>query len=128
MPRCALVSPGGTVIRVADNADPSAQTKSGYVWKLCQAGVVPSFDPTAEIITGPTFTVNANDVTEAWGKRNLTAQEISDRKDAAVSSINGGGFAPVLKILFNINNRVRVLEGQSALTMAQFKAAIKAAL
>lgn len=87
-----------------------------------------AFDPLTQKKTGPVTTIEATQVVDTYSVVPLTAQEISDRKDAAVSSINGGGFAPVLKMLFNINNRVRALEGQAALTMPQFKAAIKAAL
>jgi hypothetical protein len=87
-----------------------------------------AFDPLTQKKTGPVTTIEDNQVVDTYSVVALTAQEIIDLKDAAVSSINGNGFAPVLKMLFNLNNRVRVLEGQAAITMAQFKAAIKAAL
>lgn len=87
-----------------------------------------AFDPLTQKKTGPVTTIEANQVVDTYSVVALTAQEISDRKDAAVSSINGAGFMPVFKAMFNLNNRVRALEGQPALTVSQFKASIKALL
>ena len=97
-------------------------------WLPCPAGVRPSVDPASEAMNAVAYTVNASDVTETWTKRALTAQEISDLKDIDLGNINIGTFMPLFKVLFNINNRVRVLEGQAALTAVQFRAAIKALL
>lgn len=128
MARFALIKPDGTTIdRMASDVDPTVATKPGFRWLPCLPVAQPSFDPLSEIVAGPAYTVNANDVTEVWTKRALTVPEISDRKDAAIASVNGG-FSPILKVLFNLNNRVRVLEGQAAITLPQFKAAIKALL
>ena len=85
-----------------------------------------AFDPLTHKKTGPVTTIEANQVVDTYSVVALTAQEISDSKDQAVNSINGANYAPVFRALFNLNNRVRVLEGQSTLTAAQFKAAIKA--
>lgn len=128
MPRYALINPQSGVDRVSTAVDPAVQTKANWKWLQCDSVTPPTFDPTAETVDGPTYTVGASSVTEVWTKRSLTSQEISDRNDTAVSFMNGGGFSPTLKILFNINNRLRTLEGQGALTLAQFKTAIKAAL
>lgn len=124
--RYGRINPQGGVDRFADNIDPSVQTKNGFKWLPCPLVAQPSFEPTAEFVDGPTYTVNETDIAEIWTKRSLSAQEISDRKDTAVSAINGGGYSPILRALFNINNRLLALEGKQAITLAQFKAAIKA--
>lgn len=128
MARYALVRPNDTVDRLADNVDPNVQTKTGWRWLLCPLVGRPTYDQTTEIVEGPTYVVGASSVTETWNKRAMTTQEVSDAKDAAVNGINGTAYSPLVKILFNANNRLRVLEGQSVLTMNQFKAQIKALL
>jgi hypothetical protein len=72
--------------------------------------------------------VNETDVTEAWSKVSLSSQEISDAKDAAVAQLNGSTFSALAKVLLNHENRVRSLEGKTAVTMAQFKNGVKALL
>lgn len=126
MARYALVGPNDTIVAFSDKVNPNVQTKTGYSWKLCEPGVKPSIDPLAEIVTGPTYTFGAT-VTEAWSKRNLTAQEISDAKDISIVGLNGG-WGPLIKGLLSLHNRIRVLEGLSTHTMTQFKAGIKALL
>lgn len=88
--------------------------------------VKPSFNAETETLDGPAYTIANDLVTATWTKRSLTAQEISDRKDARIDAMNG--MSAFLKVMLNIHNRVRTLEGQSTHTMAQFKAAIKALL
>lgn len=100
----------------------------GVRWLPCPPVAPPAVDPTAEKLVGPTYTINATDVTEVWSKVALTAQEISDAKDAAVAGMNGAAFPVIFRAIFNLNNRVRVLEGQPPLTVLQFKAALKALL
>lgn len=126
MARFALVRANDTVDRISTQVDPNVQTKTGWRWLPCDPVAPPSFDPQTEKVTGPTYTVGASAVTEVWTKVSLSAQEISDAKDIAISGISGTAFSALFKVLFNLNNRVRVLEGQSALTQVQFRAAIKA--
>lgn len=126
--RYALITPQDTIDRMSSAVDPAVATKAGWRWLACPPVAPPSFDPTLELVEGPAYTVGASEVTEAWTKRNLTAQEIGERKDAVIAALNGGGFAPILKALLNLHNRVRVLEGQAQHTLAQFKTALKTLL
>ena len=109
--------------------------------------VKPSFDPSTEILEGPTYDITDELVTATWTKRNLTAQEIASVKDAAVEAMNGALDKPLLKILLVVVNDIRATRaklnalidatGQSAtvskfpnnqttqIDMAQLKAAIK---
>lgn len=128
MARFALINTtDNSIIEFRDYAtkpnDPAGKPRK---WLSCPLVAPPAFDPATERVTGPTYTVGASEVTEAWTKVALTAQEISDAKDAAVNSINGGLYPVLFRAMFNLNNRVRALEGQAALTQAQFKAVLKA--
>jgi hypothetical protein len=115
--------------RVFDAA-PDPNPAKGWRWLPAPIVTSPSYDPMTEKRTGPVHTVGANSVTQSWSVVALTAQEISDRKDSAIAGMEGSaiGYAPIYRALFNLNNRVRTLEGQNTMTAAQFKAAIKALL
>lgn len=129
MARFALVKPdNSTIDRMASNIDPTVGTKPGFRWISCPPAAQPSFDPVTETVDGPTYVVNANDVTEVWTRRPLTVQEISDRKDVSVSSLNGTVYAALAKVLLNHENRIRALEAKAPITMAQFKTGVKALL
>lgn len=124
MMRYALVKPDNTIDRLATNIDPNVQTKAGFKWLPCDPVAQPAFDSTSEAVEGPTYTVGAKSVTEVWTKRSLTAQELGDRKDRQISSIDNLQF----QVSFDIENRVRALEGKAAITAAQYRAALKARL
>ena len=128
MERYALVNPDDEVDRLSFNIDPNVATRSGWSWLACPAVARPSFDPASEKITGPTYTINDGDVTEVWTKVSLSAQEISDAKDVAIGQLNGSTFSALAKVLLNHENRIRALENKGAITMAQFKAGVKALL
>jgi hypothetical protein len=130
MARYARVNAQNAIEAFRDfEAPPDPNPVKGWRWLPAPAVSAPAYDSMTEKLTGPVNTVGANSVTQSWSVVALTAQEISDRKDAAVSGLEGlGGYSPLFKALFNLNNRVRVLEGQATMTAAQFKAAIKALL
>ena len=81
-------------------------------WLPCDPVSKPSFDSKTEKITGPTYTINASDVTEAWAKVSLTAQEISDAKDSEVNSLNGTDYKPLLQILLTVVNDNRAVRAK----------------
>lgn len=121
--RYALVK-DGAVVRFQNDIDTTAQTKPGFKWLACPQVAPPTFDSAVELIDGPTYSVGASAVTEIWTKRNLTAQELRDRKDAKLSAIDMLQF----QIAFDMENRVRVLEGKAVVTAAQYRTALKARL
>lgn len=106
---------------------PNPNPAKGLVWKPCPHGSKPSVDPLTEVLTGPTYNIGGTEVTELFSKRNKTAPEISTDKDNAVASLNGG-YGPLIQALFNLHNRIRVLEGQAPHTLAQFRTGLKAML
>lgn len=122
--RYALIKSDNSIDRFASNIDPNVQTKPGFRWLTCPNVARPTFDATTEAVDGPSYNVDANAVTESWTKRSLTTQGLSDRKDARLSAVDSLQFA----IAFDIENRVRVLEGKAAITQAQYRAALKARL
>lgn len=130
MPRFALINTSDSSVIEFRNyatqpANPSGKARK---WLPVTAGTPPAIDASTEIATAPSYTVNANDVSESLGKRNLTAQEISDAKDDAVNGLNGAIYAALAKVLLNHENRIRTLESKAAITMSQFKAGVKVLL
>lgn len=88
--------------------------------------VDPPFNPTSQIRTGPVVTEDhvAETRTHTWTVRDKTAQELDAEKDARVANEDFLQF----EIHFDLENRVRALEGKSAITRAQYRAALKARL
>lgn len=114
-----------SIVQMKDTpVDLTAQTKPGYKWLSGALTGKPSYDPETEIVEGPIFTVNANDVTESWNKRLLTAPELDANKTTKISTFDVLQF----KVMFDIENRVRVLEGKQPVTATQYRNALKAVL
>lgn len=85
--------------------------------------VKPAQDPLK--VVSPTVTITATEVTHGWSIRDKTPQELDDEKESqltlAVDTLQ-------FKVLFDHENRIRVLEGKAAISPAQFRAALKARL
>jgi hypothetical protein len=152
MPRYALVDPQDAVNRLSTiyvGFDVNkAGVDEGWRWLPCDPVAPPSYDPKTEKVTGPTYTVGAVAVTESWSVVSLTAQEISDAKDAAVNNLNGTTYSTLLQVILSLENDNRVIKaklnalidataastpkftaGQAgSITMNQLKTAIKALL
>jgi hypothetical protein len=150
MPRYALVDPQDAINRfstVYGGFDVSkAGVDSGWRWLPCDPVAQPNHNPKTEKVTGPTYTVGETEVVESWSVVSLTAQEISDAKDAAVNGLNGGTYATLLEVILSLENDNRVIKtkinalidatavatpkftnGQAnSITMVQLKTAIKA--
>jgi hypothetical protein len=77
-----------------------------------------------EIVEGPTYIIGPTEVTESYFVRAMTAEEIDASKYLKLTTINDALF----KICFNMENRVRVLEGKQIITVNQYRTAIKALL
>lgn len=118
----ALVNPKNEVVQRASNIDPSVQTKSGFRWLPVVVTGDDDFDGEAQTKSGPVVTVEADRVVESYTVKGLTAEEIDARKVRKVDTFT------TIKVLFNLHNRVRALEGQPAHTLAQFKTALRAIL
>lgn len=97
-------------------------------WRPVEAVGNDAFDPATHKKTGPVTTIEANRVLDTYSVVALTAQEISDAKDTAVGGLNGSLYPALAKVLLNHENRIRALESKAAITMAQFKAGVKALL
>jgi len=108
----ALVGPGDVIDRRVSNIDPNVQTKPGWRWLPSPSTARPSFNAATEIVEGPAYTVNENDVTEVWTTRDLTAQEISDAKDAAVNTLNGATYPALQRVMVSLINENRELKAK----------------
>lgn len=119
----ALVAPDNSVLRVEGNIDPTVKTKPGYRW-LPYLKVMPAYNPETQVREGPARVVAADSVTDTWTVRAKTAGELDADKGAIISTIDKLQFL----IAFDMENRVRVLEGKAQVTAAQYRAALKARL
>lgn len=123
--RAALIkTEDNTIVRIIENIDPSVETKPGYRWLPCPFVERPTFFPELEIVEGPIFVVGATEVLETYTKRDLTPAELDLRKEQKLDAYD----ILSLKILFDHENRLRTLENKTAITAAQFRAALKARL
>lgn len=125
MTEYALVRPDNTIDRVQSDAvvDPSVLTKTGWRWLLAVT-TRPSFDPLTQVVEGPVVTVGQTQVDFVYNVRSKTAGELDADKEAQLPDATSVMF----RVLFNHENRVRVLEQRQAVTADQFRAAIKALL
>lgn len=116
----ALVSPENIVARFATDIDPSTGTKPGWRW-LPVEDTVPVADA-SQVLEGPIITIDEKRVTRVWSVRDKTAEEIAAEKDQRIERSEP---AIVLAVLLDHENRVRALEGKAAVTLAQFKRALR---
>lgn len=108
---------------VADLRDfaipPDPNPVKGLDWRACPPVAPPSFDPATQVRTGPTYTVGASSVTEAWAVRAKTAQELAADAEAQKDRELAALQKAVFEGLFNHENRLRALEGQPSITRQQ---------
>jgi hypothetical protein len=122
--------------RIVDNAvaefrdfaiPPDPNPAKGLDWRPCPVIPRPVYDPATHVCTGPTYTVQADQVVEGWTVRAKTAQELTADADAAKE--DAARQAEAQKQLFNavfrINNDVRVLKSQNTWTKAEFRQWVK---
>lgn len=122
--RYALVSEADQIVAMKEDVDLTATVRLGLRWLPCPYVAHPQFDAGTHALTGPTYSVTLTEVIEALGTVAKTAEQISTEKEVTVSSI----MPALLKVLLNHENRIRALAGQGAVTMDQFKNALKALL
>jgi hypothetical protein len=134
--RCARVDNGVLVtyrtwapsdLMAPDGCPPDAPHK-GIAWLPAPEVAPPAYDEATQVLTGPTVTIGETEVTTSYSVRDKTAQELADEADAAKEDRLKSVDLFVLKTLCDHESRIRVLEGKSAITLAQCRAAIKATL
>lgn len=76
-----------------------------------------------EQLVGPTYEVSVDDVLASYTKKDAATVAEED-KEAQLSAVQ----TVIFKALFSHENRIRTLEGKAAITAAQFRDALKAAL
>ena len=129
MAEYALVGPDNVIIRWATDAEisPDVQTRAGWRWLPVET-TNPPYNSATDIRTGPVVAVGPERVTRVWSVRRMTPEELAkaeeDAKERKLNEVD----VLIFRILFNHENRVRVLEGKAAVTAEQFRAAMKALL
>ena len=123
--KVALIGPGDVIVRevLAARVDTSAGVRAGYKW-------LPVVVEESDVSTGPDVTIDRTGpvveetrVLYTRTRRDMTAQELSDSRDDFLADNED---TLQFKVLFNHENRVRVLESKAPLTPTQFRAALKA--
>jgi hypothetical protein len=122
MAEFALINPHGEIDRTARDIDPTVPTKAGWRWIPVEI-TRPSTSST-QILEGPVVTILDDKVTRIWSVRERTADELEAIKDRQVDGVN----QLTVAIGLDHENRIRALEGKPAVTLAQFRAALKARL
>jgi hypothetical protein len=103
---------------------PGDLPNKGLKWLPAPIVAQPAYDEATHVLTGPFYSIGEAEVTESWTVREKTAQEIDDEKTSRVNSYDRLAF----EIAFDMENRVRVLEGRASVTRAQYRTALKARL
>lgn len=126
--RCALlVESSLTLLQYGsfDRADcPPDPTGKGWIWVPAPLAEKPAFNPDTQVLEGPTVTVTADQVTQSYSVREMTPAEIEAVKQEKVDGISEA----VLRALCSHENRIRTLNSQPNLTLAQCRAALKGLL
>jgi hypothetical protein len=104
-----------------DGACPPSIEGKGVKWLPAPQAEKPSYDADTQVLEGPTVTVGKDSVTESYTVRDKTADELDGEKDARLDKVD----TFVLRTLCDHESRIRVLEGKSAITLSQCRAAIK---
>lgn len=125
----ALVSPEDAIDREIDGArlDPKAGTKPGWRW-LPVTVIEPPFDSATQVRTGPVISVSKDAVTKTWAVRDKTAEELAAEAEATKEEALNSIDALQLKVLFDLENRMRALEMKQPISPSQYRAALKARL
>lgn len=120
----AVIGPTNEVYRYSDNINPNEiYVKKGF--KVLPVEYTdPAYDSSVQVKEGPVTTVLPDKVTVVYTLRDKTAQELDDDKTGMIDSLD----RRILRIIFNQENRLRVLEGKANVTFQQFKTALKNAL
>lgn len=120
----ALVRPDNSIDRRSSNVDPGVQTRAGWRWLPVEVVGSAAHDPALQVKEGPVTTVESARVVDAYTVRAKTAQELDTEKETRIDQID----VLALRLIFLLNNEVRALKGQAALTAAQFRNFVRSQL
>lgn len=123
--RAALIKlSDNSIDRISNNIDIRVKTKAGFKWLPCPEVPRPSYDRKTHILTGPTYVIGAESVTEVW---TLTAKDATQLDQDREQTINSYGRLE-FEVEFDQENRIRALEGRSTVTKTQYRNALKTRL
>lgn len=121
MNRYACIVSGVLSYLLTADTQPVDIPHKSVVFLPCPVVNQPAYDPTVKKLTGPTYVIGPTSVVQTWTLTDLTPSELDDAKKVEMSNIG----VATLQGLFNHENRIRVLEGKSTITLATFLTAIK---
>lgn len=128
MARYALVAPDDTIYteKAEERIDLTAGVRDGYRWLPIVNEVNDTTTQQEYVVTEPVVeTIEVARVLRSRTRRDMTAQEIADRKAELVLSDSD---TVIAKGLFKLANDFRVSQGQAELTVAQFRSWLEAQL
>jgi hypothetical protein len=122
--------------RIVDNAvaelrdfaiQPDPNPLKGLDWRPCPVVPRPVYDPATHVCTGPTYTIQADQVVEGWTVRAKTAEEIAAATEVAkeAAAREAEAIKQLFQAAFRINNDVRTLKGQNTWTRQEFRQWVK---
>ena len=128
MAKYALVDPADAIVSELDErfVDPSVSTKDGYRWLIVEVVREDTTTQSEWVVTDPpVIEVLADRVRKTITTRDMTSAEIDTVKtNIVMASVDELQF----RHLFNLENRVRTLEGKSTITKEQYRNALKGML
>lgn len=120
MAEYALLISGAFARSVSAETQPPNIPHKNVVWLPFIREATPSFDPKTQVLLGPTIIISVDNVTAGYSVRQKTQQELDANKQAYIDNVDMLFF----EVLFNHENRIRVLDGQNQVTKQQFKTAL----
>jgi hypothetical protein len=122
--RVAIIKPDGTIRNITGGYRIGGRVRPGYKVLPCPHVPKPTFDKTTHYLTGPDYTITETEVTESWNVVAYTPEELDTIKTNEVERKD----RVFLRLLFNQENRLRVLEGKPELALAEYKTIVKGLL
>ena len=95
---------------------PENPPHKSWVW-LPIVVTYPTFDDMAEVRTGPVESRIGDESHKVWTVRPMTPAERDEAKDRFIDPDDSVRF----KVLFNLENRMRALEGKQSVTASQYR-------
>lgn len=120
----ALISPQGVIDRIVPNIDIRTGTKEGWRWLKVEEELSP-FDPDTQVRLATELVIEVDRVRRVMAVRDKTTEELAAERAANTESKVNSIDRLVFGVLFEQENRLRVLESGKALTEEEFRASLR---
>lgn len=112
-----LVNPSDEVVKEEELIGADVATKSGWRWLPLENFGVPSYSPKTQYPEGPSFEVFEDIVKKVWTIKDKTQEQISAEELSVINSQHH----LLINALCDLENRIRSLEGQSSVSLDEYK-------